>query len=244
LFQVAITKNLGLQTLRLASALVLPFNTTHYAFELESYLDRSVKPSKAYRPSYTCTFGRVEVLAAASSAAVNFIPLRAAIKSLQFASLELDAEKLAAERILNRYLRKWRKRHSKRKNNRFKCFIRRLKGIFAIENQEIQEQHQVDGADRTAHKSDGEVDVQDGKWPQHRHHPHHPHWLNRLYWPRWPPRKPHRVPRKFIKAVKAVRKINQKLVSFERGFIHEEGIKDREWFRHLGVAPGKWLGKV
>jgi N-acetylated-alpha-linked acidic dipeptidase len=39
-FQVAVAKNLGLQTLRLASALVLPFNTTHYAFELENYLDR------------------------------------------------------------------------------------------------------------------------------------------------------------------------------------------------------------
>jgi hypothetical protein len=26
-------------------------------------------------------------------------------------------------------------------------------------------------------------------------------------------------------------------------FIHPAGIKDREWYRHLGVAPGKWLGK-
>jgi N-acetylated-alpha-linked acidic dipeptidase len=26
-------------------------------------------------------------------------------------------------------------------------------------------------------------------------------------------------------------------------FISEDGIKDREWYRHLGVAPGKWLGK-
>jgi N-acetylated-alpha-linked acidic dipeptidase len=39
LYQVAVAKNLGLQTLRLASALVLPFNTTHYAFELANYLD-------------------------------------------------------------------------------------------------------------------------------------------------------------------------------------------------------------
>jgi N-acetylated-alpha-linked acidic dipeptidase len=36
--------------------------------------------------------------------------------------------------------------------------------------------------------------------------------------------------------------INKKLRSFEQGFISEEGIKDREWYRHLGVAPGKWLG--
>jgi N-acetylated-alpha-linked acidic dipeptidase len=25
-------------------------------------------------------------------------------------------------------------------------------------------------------------------------------------------------------------------------FISEDGIKDREWYRHLGVAPGRWLG--
>jgi len=44
-YQVAVAKNLGLQTLRLASALVLPLNTTHYAFELESYLDGLAKSS-------------------------------------------------------------------------------------------------------------------------------------------------------------------------------------------------------
>jgi N-acetylated-alpha-linked acidic dipeptidase len=36
--------------------------------------------------------------------------------------------------------------------------------------------------------------------------------------------------------------VNRKLISFERGFIDEGGIKDREWYRHLAVAPGKWLG--
>lgn len=51
-----------------------------------------------------------------------------------------------------------------------------------------------------------------------------------------------RFVKKFIKAAKRVQKANKKLVAFERGFIHEDGIKDREWYRHLGVAPGKWLG--
>ena len=45
-----------------------------------------------------------------------------------------------------------------------------------------------------------------------------------------------------VKAAKRVQAANAKLVAFERGFISEEGIKDREWYRHLGVAPGKWLG--
>lgn len=51
-----------------------------------------------------------------------------------------------------------------------------------------------------------------------------------------------RLHKKLLKAVKRVRAANKKLVAFERGLISEEGIKDREWYKHLGVAPGKWLG--
>ncbi|KAF8897847.1 hypothetical protein BD779DRAFT_1492680 [Infundibulicybe gibba] len=36
---VAVAKHLGLQAMRLSNAIVLPFNTTHYARELEVYLD-------------------------------------------------------------------------------------------------------------------------------------------------------------------------------------------------------------
>lgn len=48
---------------------------------------------------------------------------------------------------------------------------------------------------------------------------------------------------RFIKAAKRVQRANQKLIRFERGFISKDGIKDRTWYKHLGVAPGKWLGK-
>lgn len=44
--------------------------------------------------------------------------------------------------------------------------------------------------------------------------------------------------RKFIRAVERVLAVNQKLVAYERGFISEGGIKDREWYKHLVVAPG------
>ena len=44
------------------------------------------------------------------------------------------------------------------------------------------------------------------------------------------------------KAVQRVQAVNRKLIAFERGFISKNGIKHREWFKHLGVAPGKWLG--
>ncbi|KAG7447447.1 Zn-dependent exopeptidase [Guyanagaster necrorhizus] len=46
----------------------------------------------------------------------------------------------------------------------------------------------------------------------------------------------------FLKAQRRISKANKKLISFERGFISEGGIKGREWFKHLGVAPGRYLG--
>lgn len=52
----------------------------------------------------------------------------------------------------------------------------------------------------------------------------------------------HRSLKKVIHAIKHIRDVNKRLSKFEQGFISEEGIKDREWYRHLGVAPGKWLG--
>ncbi len=45
-----------------------------------------------------------------------------------------------------------------------------------------------------------------------------------------------------LHALRRAHAVNTKLRSFERGLISKEGIKDREWFKHLGVAPGKWLG--
>lgn len=48
---------------------------------------------------------------------------------------------------------------------------------------------------------------------------------------------------RFIKAAKRISRANKKLIAFERGFISEEGINEREWYKHLGVAPGKWLGE-
>ncbi|KDN35445.1 hypothetical protein RSAG8_11583, partial [Rhizoctonia solani AG-8 WAC10335] len=39
-----------------------------------------------------------------------------------------------------------------------------------------------------------------------------------------------------------IRSINKKLFNFERGFISEAGLPGREWYRHMIVAPGKWIG--
>lgn len=44
------------------------------------------------------------------------------------------------------------------------------------------------------------------------------------------------------KWAKRVEKMNERLTQFERGFIDEEGIKGREWFKHIVYAPGLWTG--
>lgn len=50
IIQIAVAKFLGLQTLRLADAIVLPINTTNYAVQLDEYLDGCVMiaPLKLY----------------------------------------------------------------------------------------------------------------------------------------------------------------------------------------------------
>ncbi|KAI0053738.1 Zn-dependent exopeptidase [Auriscalpium vulgare] len=280
---VAVAKHLGVQTLRLADSIILPFNTTHYAFELESYLNK------------------VEDLADASSVAANLTPLRAAIKSLQFASLKLDHEKHVLDHLVRRLVHRWRKHfptppnheiphpppphhperpqppkathrpepphHPKRPEHpkaphhpehpdppsRVGRVLKKCKGMFgpppprpdAFMETPTGKKHRV-GHAGAWHAEQREKDDAvlatilgeevDEKKPHFPHLPHHPHW------PHWPRPKPRHPSRRMLRAFKAVRKVNQKLVAFERGFIHEDGIKDREWYRHLGVAPGKWLG--
>ena len=80
---------------------------------------------------------------------------------------------------------------------------------------------------------------------EHEHkqcaHGHLPGWLKRVLRKIFRHGLPEPI-RRFIEAAQRVQRANAKLVAFERGFISEEGIKDREWYKHLAVAPGKWLG--
>ncbi|TFK71757.1 Zn-dependent exopeptidase [Pluteus cervinus] len=173
---VAVAKHLGLLTLRLSSAVVLPFNTTHYAYELENYLSL------------------VESIALDKGPELNLNPLRKSIYKLQKVSHKLDKEKVEAEQELKKVIKQY-----SGYIHRFRHVVKEiLKRIFK-------------------HKDDDELEaLVDSKWP-------------------WPLKK-------LAKAVKRVRSVNKKLTSFERGLISEDGIKDREWYKHLGVAPGKWLG--
>ncbi|KAG9317371.1 hypothetical protein JVU11DRAFT_1570 [Chiua virens] len=196
---VALAKTLGLLTLRLSDSIILPLNTTEYAFQLESYVDT------------------VEESASAVATLPDLHKIRKAISQLRRASTELDDEKVEAEQAFRKAIRKHRRgRFGRRILSRIKEWIERHTGI----GSSVPELDDVEFKFSALHtlNESGDIAKQD-LCESHKG-----------------------AGCDLIKAAIRVKKVNQKLSSFERGFISEEGVKDREWYRHLGVAPGKYLG--
>ncbi|OCH94344.1 Zn-dependent exopeptidase [Obba rivulosa] len=230
---VAIAKYLGLMTLRMADSVVLPINTTHYAFELEAYLDK------------------VESIASSAAIDVDFDSLRDSIHHLQHASKKFDKEKEEAERKLQHIVKRVAKHRAIR--HKVKEIICKIKSVFGLkctrgENLHACHAHHQHGHGREVEQQVPSVETKSGQVVKprlgrymgilkekraHEHGKHDEHTKGKLG---------KHLYKKLKRAVKRVRAVNKKLASFERGFIHEDGIKDREWYRHLGVAPGKWLG--
>lgn len=209
---VAVAKHLGLQALRLADSIVLPLNTTHYALSLQSYLED------------------VESIAASASFDVDFSSLRQELHHLKKSSTALDEEKEEAEANLKRIIRKIvRRRLINRKVRKAWCKLRKAIGKPCHKK---LESHRKEGPSFTTHNGQV-VKPRVGRFPV---------WLEEQRAQRGCQLKDRPFPKKLHKAIKRVRQVNKKLVAFERGLISEEGIKDREWYKHLGVAPGKWLG--
>ncbi|KAI5999978.1 hypothetical protein EDD15DRAFT_2362509 [Pisolithus albus] len=196
---VAVAKNLGLITLRLADSIVLPLNTTHYALELDSYVDT------------------VEESAPDGDVLPKLDKLRRAISKLQKSSLKLDVEKEKAAKEFRKAIRRIaRGRPGKYAIDRICNWIKVLLGYPPKDISELG--RHVDR--KHAWDIVGDFEQQSNTCKQRRRGP-----ICDL-----------------IKAVARVRKVNQKLRLFEQGFLAEGGIKDREWYKHLGVAPGKYLG--
>lgn len=185
---------------------------------------------------------RVESIASDLDLKVNLKHLRHATKKLHKASVKLDHEKHEAEEHLIHIIKRWQRRHhhhhghahhdehhrrhphphSHHCTSRWKRLSKWAKGIFGMTSKDA---HEVDDSNNYP-DNDPQPHEHDVSLPSS--YPHHHH--------------PHRPPHKLIKAVKRVQVVNKKLASFESGFISKEGIPEREWYKHLGVAPGKWLG--
>jgi N-acetylated-alpha-linked acidic dipeptidase len=167
---------------------------------------------------------RVEGIAASLDLKVKLKPLRHAVKKLHKASVKLDKEKHEAEEHLRDIIKDWqhhRPSHNHRCGPRWWRISRWVKSVFGAVNRDAYE---LDGANKGS-DSDIHSPQPDSSLASVSHHPH-----------------PHHPPHRLIKAVKRVQAVNKKLSSFEGGFISKEGIAGREWYKHLAVAPGKWLG--
>ncbi|KAJ3753899.1 hypothetical protein EV360DRAFT_52645, partial [Lentinula raphanica] len=230
---VAIAQHLGLLVLRLTDSIIVPMNTTQYALELDGYLDRveSLLPTIAVEDGVSLTRA--------------FSTLRQHISRLQEASVLLDIEKVEAEEHFKELLSKMPSFPTSNvrcgSRNTFAYRLKKwIKGIFGVqyEHQELFAIHSWEDL-LANHDSDEEEIKAIAGWLQNR--------LHRASALRGPfaslPKLPSPPPvLDFIRAAKRVSRANHKLFSFERGFIDESGIKGREWYKHLGVAPGKWLG--
>ena len=226
---VAVAKHLGLIGLRIVDAIVLPLNTTQYSLELEDYLDRV----KGIAPM---------------DAEYDFSGLSDSIKRLQHASFELDSEKIEAESKFREILEKLPRRRPgqfrlrcalRRAWRRIKGFVLRMYSLVA-NSSPIQKRHGCPGQQRHALREQEKSSCK-AIWSRHSDSPEVILGLAMTIDDGEVENCPFPI-RRFIKAAKRVARVNKKLISFERGFISEDGIEDREWYRHLGVAPGKWLG--
>jgi len=169
---------------------------------------------------------KVEAISAASGFRAEFTDLRKAITRLKSASSKLDSKKTKTEKVFLKELERWR-REKGPKGKKLVCSGRRLTGarswiksMFGVVSPSGQAASAAGGGE-----SDAGV-----------HMPSRTRLDGALRDPTSPPSK------RFLKALRRVQDVNKKLSTFEQGFISEEGIKDREWYKHLGVAPGKWLG--
>lgn len=229
--------------LRIIDSIILPINTTQYSLELDDYLNECVA---SLRLSYTQPLKgitSVESLVPGleeMAHEVQFFSLRESIRSLQDASLKLDNEKFEAEEDFKKLLKRMRfpgrgDRRVGRRTGLLRHAADWIKSLFGVPpptDEEIQllSLRSADSWEEyleyVARFGDEHSDTLRGE----------DIGLDGMRLPGFPIRR-------FIKAAKRVQQANQKLIRFERGFISKDGIKDREWYKHLGVAPGKWLGK-
>ena len=148
---------------------------------------------------------------------VQFKSLRKSIHALQQASIALEEEKRTVEKDLRKVIKNL-KRHKKILKKLY-CRIKKLFG------RKCSCPHKKTTIGDQEESTILGLAIHSGYNARSNFLPHPGKAVNRL--------------RKLAKRIQAV---NAKSSALERGFISAEGIKDREWYKHMAVAPGKWLG--
>ena len=170
-------------------------------------------------------FVSVEAIALENLVDVQFKSLRESIHALQQASIALDKEKHKVEKDLRKVIKKMKKHKMVLK--KLYCRIKKLFGRECPESCSHKKTLPMTVGDQEESAMILGLAIHSGynAGSNLLRLPHPGKAVNRL--------------RKLAKRIQAV---NAKSSAFERGFISAEGIKDREWYKHLAVAPGKWLG--
>ncbi|KAI4526580.1 Zn-dependent exopeptidase [Schizophyllum commune Loenen D] len=239
---VAVAKLLGLQTLRLASDVILPFNTTHYSLLIERFVDE------------------VEDIVKAASSSLDVAELRSSARALQAASLSLDFAKFKAEQDLKHLVKRWKKQRSALRKLRRKAWKKYCKIAKKFDK---RCQHKKPPHDDELEDSDDlpplppppmlhiggkTIKPRIGRAPaairekKQKEVKVLAHVAEQAYGVQLDVRAEGFPLEDFLKVLKEIRAVNSKLLAFERGFISPYGLKDREWYQHLLVAPGKWTG--
>lgn len=214
---------LGLLVLRLSEQTILPLNTTQYTHDLYDY------------------YVQVREIRDAAGLDVQLENLENAIGRLGEASVKLDGKRAELEKKL--------RKRTEDIHNDDDDDEEELEKRAESELVEDAEEHRDEGhgdEEHGKHKHKHHKDKKDKKdkkkdKKKHKKHDKHKHHKDKKG------NKKHKHKhgkdkQRDKKLYKAIAEVNYKLRKFESGFISKHGIPDREWYKHLVVAPGKWLG--
>jgi N-acetylated-alpha-linked acidic dipeptidase len=184
-------KIIGLIALRVADSLILPFNTTQYAYDLDGYLARIVDIKNSDEDFAT----------------LDLDSLSQAISQLKTASAKYDTHRVDLLHKLHDILHK---------RSSFPARWHQFKSIL----------------DRIWNGTPTRALVTWDSTPEEIYYAEE----------KAPTSLPPHKRKQLRKVLQDIRAVNRRLRAFESGFIGEQGITDREWYKHKGTAPGKWLG--
>lgn len=199
--------------------------------------------------SHYRSFLSVEAILSTTSLDVNFASLRKSLSDLQQSATVLDEEKAAAHTELIKLLKRIARRHRRHRLRRIiwkaKCALKKLFGRKCScphkgGDTALSRQHGYDDATILLKDAGLDEDMVLGILYHGGFSDETGHLAAQILKGKGHKK---RILKQLIKVIRRIQSANKKAAAIEKGFISKDGIKDREWYKHLAVAPGKWLGK-